>query len=776
MCFFFENQNTVLAVDFTSSPFIQGAMAKLTSAHWPSVIIIFGDQYLQSVLYTDVLAGLEWYAVIAMPATVQPDSLQPDAMYYTAVIVVASIALFASVVGMAAVAYFWNTCLIQLTQPMFTMLVLLGSVLLCVLCIMLLGDNTTGVCIARPFLFNLSFTLCMAPLLVKGWIVNLKFESGEFENFTGSLLSLPRLMLMTGALVLLDAFIMCICLYAVGGPDGFGTAPITTTELTANGAFAAVTRCKYVNNFTLVEAEFVFKGLLIMFSCIFCYLNRKISGTIAGSAMLLVVVYNVAFISIAVVAVSQTLTEIDTVILIQALGICACVVVNVGLLVAPHVYSLIVVGDSDAAASVRIQMEKRAINSRLKELPVHNALVKKSRVSELLARIKECGDSVFELVDGKSAMDFALTAESDASVVLALMRIFLPFHANKEPVDPSIHCFAWAALSQSDQYVSVVQTILEENSSLCFLLANFRDAADRVVLNIASPACREIISRSTYFLKRYQITTSLSSPHYKSQTTLVHMAIDHDHADVVATVALKFFVDSHDFIRCSLSQARGKFDKKFVMDLSCHYESSTSKEMSSAFANYGFESYPYCVVMPAGNRNLNEFFMSESTDNSDFLKFTGLHLMKALDHMHSKGFIHGDVKPQNIMRYNDSWVLIDLDSSAEIGVGYSGFKLHSAYAPPELIFTDGQRVGIKAVCLDVAGRIIDTKECGYDLVLAHPSHDCWTLGEVLFQMATGLFHLFFLTDVQCLMICVDQVNRCFCQMLMTISIPINCCC
>jgi serine/threonine protein kinase len=52
----------------------------------------------------------------------------------------------------------------------------------------------------------------------------------------------------------------------------------------------------------------------------------------------------------------------------------------------------------------------------------------------------------------------------------------------------------------------------------------------------------------------------------------------------------------------------------------------------------------------------------------------------------SKGVIHGDLKPQNIMRIDGHMVLIDLDASAEINLGYSGLKYSSAYLPPEMLY------------------------------------------------------------------------------------------
>ena len=109
-------------------------------------------------------------------------------------------------------------------------------------------------------------------------------------------------------------------------------------------------------------------------------------------------------------------------------------------------------------------------------------------------------------------------------------------------------------------------------------------------------------------------------------------------------------------------------------------------------------------------------------------------LMQAAAHMHSKGYIHGDIKPLNVVRIDGRLIFIDLDATAKIGVESIGFKSSSAYVPPEAIFVD-LVLGIAVVR---SQKHREQSGLVYELVLAHPSFDVWSLGCVFYQLCSGI--------------------------------------
>jgi len=150
----------------------------------------------------------------------------------------------------------------------------------------------------------------------------------------------------------------------------------------------------------------------------------------------------------------------------------------------------------------------------------------------------------------------------------------------------------------------------------------------------------------------------------------------------------------------------------------------------------GYEEYPYCIVMEAASQSLKHMVDHENFAGSDWdtiIRMTK-HLTGSLVHIHQRGFVHGDLKPLNLLLVGTILKVTDLDASASIDNGdLVGYKYSSGYIPPEML------------CSHPDGTIDVRKPDGginHGLIKADPSQDMWALGCILYLLCTGctLFH------------------------------------
>jgi hypothetical protein len=155
----------------------------LIDFNWPSYLLIYDNKYLQNVVYHDEVQGVSWRIISLMPANEYVDAVIPGTYYYDFVLFLSCLGMIVNVVSIALLLYHWKSRIIALTQPLFTLIVLIGGMLLSILCFLLTGDNTHDFCFIRPYLFNLAFTLSVVPILIKSWTVTeaakTNFSSGE---------------------------------------------------------------------------------------------------------------------------------------------------------------------------------------------------------------------------------------------------------------------------------------------------------------------------------------------------------------------------------------------------------------------------------------------------------------------------------------------------------------------------------------------------------------------------------------------------------------------
>ena len=120
--------------------------------------------------------------------------------------------------------------------------------------------------------------------------------------------------------------------------------------------------------------------------------------------------------------------------------------------------------------------------------------------------------------------------------------------------------------------------------------------------------------------------------------------------------------------------------------------------------------------------------------NMEEVRHVFVQLVHCIEHMHSKGVLHADLKPLNIVRMVGQWKVIDLDASCVIGVETLGYKSSSAYVPPEAIYVD---IAASIACVRSPAAVASSGATTTDLLMAHPSFDIWSLGCILYQMVTA---------------------------------------
>lgn len=321
-------------------------------------------------------------------------------------------------------------------------------------------------------------------------------------------------------------------------------------------------------------------------------------------------------------------------------------------------------------------------------LRIHEILMDNESTEEELSEVIATNKALMYKRDryGQNAFRVALEFNVSDDVLLELIHYFLPFDPEtKEPIPADDHGYAWLSLVQKDRNAELVEKILQKYASICIELANATDNEGRNAVNIASQACQRIIRESTYFCKRYEITT-LEAPVHLSRSCVVHLALDHRHSG--EKVALKLMKNLDQYTREVAVRKEARLSNEFTINILRTHDVTIHDLYKEEILRRGWSEYLYCIVMPCADRDLNRIITNEHIAGKEWgqVRAIAVEIAQALQHMHSNGVIHGDVKSKNIMRIGHRVKLIDFDASVTIGKDYVGAKYSSAFVPPEMIY------------------------------------------------------------------------------------------
>jgi len=359
-------------------------------------------------------------------------------------------------------------------------------------------------------------------------------------------------------------------------------------------------------------------------------------------------------------------------------------------------------------------------------LPLHTAAkftAPLAFISELLATYPQSTHEKDK--EGRVPLCLAFDSKASNEVLASLLLLDLPLYIDERDgsVVPQAHAGSWTlAMDHPDATVEqvsfLVKTVFDKLPSLAQKeLTCAKDENGRDAISICTSDVRALMNTYLLFLGQYQLQSG--PPEHKSATAIVSYAFDHSH-DPPLRVALKFMRHKGQFEREMSSRANSNLDGSYVLPVMHSYNSDElDQEYSQGLARLGYSDYPYCLVLPAADRSLTDIIGKERIVGGRDVKAVGkiaVQLVRALEHVHSKSRIHGDVKPLNVMRIGADIKLIDLDASA-LMTELAASKFSSAYLPPEFLAQDGS-----------------VKQ---GQVRAHASFDMWSFGCVLFQLCAG---------------------------------------
>jgi serine/threonine protein kinase len=398
----------------------------------------------------------------------------------------------------------------------------------------------------------------------------------------------------------------------------------------------------------------------------------------------------------------------------------------------------------------------------------------------------------------------------------------------------------WVRLIQEEDPRSqeAVYYILQALPAKISALSECTDDRGRRSIDIASFPCKEIMRRCSYLSYRYDIKPGPLE--HVSATSAVVFAVDHGKwsfepvdpavvanelvlksprsqsfyrnldADNVSDkqpkdVCLKFMRNKEQYLTEIDVRDRAQLDSAYVIAVLRSFDGDNVSVLSSMDADdealmdstrfrkgaisKGFDAYPYCIIMEKADQSLKRIIDHNHIVGNDWdtIKTMFRQITHAVEHMHDRQLIHGDLKPMNIMQAGNRMLLIDLDASAgfsEGNVQFAGAKYSSAYLPPELIGIGSNgnacvrvppipssptfpTTSLRAVRVSFGSESPEDDGCNlnqsssgrfstksrdfsahfdeanvepppYSLVTAHPSLDMWSLGCLLYLLCTGM--------------------------------------
>jgi serine/threonine protein kinase len=407
----------------------------------------------------------------------------------------------------------------------------------------------------------------------------------------------------------------------------------------------------------------------------------------------------------------------------------------------------------------RVEQHKK----KYEHLPLHRAVVDGTPLTQAFFD-EHLHSAVMRDSDGSSVIDLILARMPNYIISkenwYELIVHSLPFDIKSgEPLPPNRHNYAWSKIVQRDEQVivEVVRMITEKAADRVKKLLYSLDGNQRQSIDIASPKCKDVLSRTLFLHGCYELREG--PPEYQSDSTLIRIATYHAptaeslRSNVLKPrVVLKFMRDRWQMLK--ETGTRELLKESDLLPIKAVFDGDRKENLEET-VKHGFGAYPHCIVLDVADANLRLYSEQKRSAvvNWDDIRRIMKTLLTIVSQMHKENVIHGDIKPANIVLLGHRIYLIDLDACVifrEECPQFVGGKYSSAYTPPEFVHKRFGSTVLKVYRGDqlnhkfeASGRhpgvvlVSEGRKYDYQYLAAHPSFDMWSLGCVFYYLCTG---------------------------------------
>ena len=336
-------------------------------------------------------------------------------------------------------------------------------------------------------------------------------------------------------------------------------------------------------------------------------------------------------------------------------------------------------------------------------------------------------------------------------------------------------------------------------------LSEFKDEEGRQLIHMKQSSIRIPLLEKILFLGKYQILKE--PPLYKSDRSVVLKAIDMNvevsqrnsmtESDYFydsrfrheCPVAIKFMKCKNNFtrekeMRIRIEENLNDSTKQLlthVVDIIEYYDAETNesfKEAKNALICEnveGLQAFDYAIVMKQGDKNLDMILRYECP-TLEKIRHYAKNICEAIQEIHSKSYIHGDIKLQNFIRFGRDLKIIGLNATvkknkSESEENFAGLEFSSGTLPPEMVFCInegnhddidrfmnyfqnfkkenkqlwkkirlkkddvGNCFSVRTYQINKSTKCVkDIEKLPYPLIQPHESQDLWALGVALYKL------------------------------------------